>query len=328
MNELNTIEVGLQAAVPPTPKAEVEILDNWIGEHTKPLVSVVCITYQHQGYIEHAINGFLMQETTFPFEIIIRDDASTDGTKAIIEEYVKKYPNIIKPILESENQYSKGIKATMAAIPLAQGKYIALCEGDDYWVDNKKLQIQADFLESHEDCVITYHDAIVIDDNGIITRGSLLGNNKRDYTRSELVYSAIVPTLTRFFRNVIKDFPDEMNNVGAGDIFLISLLSEYGGAKYLPEVTPSAYRQHAGGVWGGVNEAKRKQMLAITFFWLAMYYKRVGREEVANKIGMAALVSLSNPLNLSKFTSLKFFILSFSSGFYVRLRRIIRKFIS
>jgi len=328
MNELNKIEVGFQAYIPPAPKAEADIQKNWEGDYTKPLVSVVCITYQHKEYINHAINSFLMQETTFPFEIIIRDDASTDGTKEIIKEYVKKYPNIIKPILESENQYSKGVKASMVTIPLAKGRYIALCEGDDYWMDKRKLQIQADFLESHKECVITYHDAIVIDNNGVITRDSLLGNNKQDYTKDELVYSAIVPTLTRFFRNVVQEFPEEMNKVGAGDIFLISLLSEYGGAKYLSEVAPSVYRQHGAGIWSGVNEAEKKQMLTVTFFWLAMYYKRIGKEAVANNIGMAALVNLSKPLKLSKFTSLKFFVLSFSADLYVWLRTIMRKFTS
>jgi len=328
MQNKKILESSSYMEKPPEPKPESEIIDLWSGDVGQPLVTIVCITYQHKSYIRDAINSFLMQETRFPFEIIIRDDASTDGTREIIEEYAKKYPAIIRPILEDVNQYSQGVKPTEVAMAQAKGRFIALCEGDDYWTDKKKLQIQSDFLEGHKECVITYHDAIVIDNNGVITRDSLLGNNKQDYTKDELVYSAIVPTLTRFFRNVIKEFPEEMNKATNGDTFLISLLSEYGGAKYLAEVTPSVYRQHAGGIWSGINEAEKKQMLTITFFWLAMYYKRIGKKAVANKIGMAALVNLSKPLNLSKITSLKFFILSFSADLYVWLRVIMRKFTS
>ena len=112
------------------------------------IVSICCATYNHQKYIRDAIEGFLMQKTTFPFEILIHDDASTDGTADIIREYEAKYPDIIKPIYQRENQYSKGIKISQVyQFPRAQGKYIALCEGDDYWIDPLKLQKQVDYME-------------------------------------------------------------------------------------------------------------------------------------------------------------------------------------
>jgi len=112
------------------------------------IVSICCATYNHQKYIRDAIEGFLMQKTTFPFEILIHDDASTDGTADIIREYEAKYPDIIKPIYQTENQYSKGINPYIAFVyPRAQGKYIALCEGDDYWIDPLKLQKQVDYME-------------------------------------------------------------------------------------------------------------------------------------------------------------------------------------
>ena len=115
-----------------------------------PLVSISCITYNHKQYIRDAIEGFLMQITNFPVEILIHDDASTDGTAEIIREYEKQYPWLIKPVYQTENQYSKhnGIISKIQYVR-ALGKYIAFCEGDDYWTDPYKLQKMVDFLESN-----------------------------------------------------------------------------------------------------------------------------------------------------------------------------------
>lgn len=117
----------------------------------KPLVSISCITYNHAPYIRQCLDGFIMQKTNFAYEILIHDDASTDGTIAVIREYEHKYPDVIKPIYEVENQWSKGrVGSIIFNIPRAQGKYIALCEGDDYWIDPFKLQKQVDFLEKNK----------------------------------------------------------------------------------------------------------------------------------------------------------------------------------
>lgn len=116
------------------------------------IVSVSCITYNHAKYIRQCLDGILMQKADFQYEILIHDDASTDGTDDIIREYAQKYPTIIKPIFEKENQYSKGVPISATFnYPRAEGKYIALCEGDDYWTDPYKLQKQVDFMESHPD---------------------------------------------------------------------------------------------------------------------------------------------------------------------------------
>lgn len=126
----------------------------------EPLVSICCITYNHENYIRDAIEGFLMQKTSFPIEIIIHDDASTDNTANIIKEYAEKHPNLIVPIYQTENQYSKGIKPFYKYIvPKVKGKYIALCEGDDYWIDPNKIQKQVDFLENNPDYGIIFTDA-------------------------------------------------------------------------------------------------------------------------------------------------------------------------
>ena len=117
----------------------------------KPLVSICCITYNHEAYIRDCLEGFMMQQTNFPIEVLIHDDASTDHTADIIREYEAKYPGIIKPICQTENQYSQGVDVFGILFARAQGKYIALCEGDDYWIDPRKLQIQFDFMEAHPD---------------------------------------------------------------------------------------------------------------------------------------------------------------------------------
>jgi len=116
------------------------------------LVSINCLAYNHEKTIKQTLEGFLMQKTSFQFEAIIHDDASTDNTKAIIQEYAEKYPNIIKPIFEKENQYSKHDGSLQKIMHNAcRGKYIAYCEGDDYWIDPYKLQKQIDYLENHYD---------------------------------------------------------------------------------------------------------------------------------------------------------------------------------
>lgn len=124
------------------------------------VVSVICNTYNQEDYIEQTINGFLMQKTNFPFEILIHDDASTDGTTEIIREYAQKYPDLIKPLIQKENQYSKKVAITeVFQVPRAKGNYIALCEGDDYWTDPLKLQKQVDALEQNPNIDVCSHKA-------------------------------------------------------------------------------------------------------------------------------------------------------------------------
>jgi len=135
------------------------IISNWINNDTKPFVSILCDTFNHEGFIRETLEGFLKQETTFPIEIIVHDDASTDTTAVIVKEFAERYPLIIKPILQTENQYSKKVNFwSDLTFPMAQGKYIALCEGDDYWIDPLKLQKQVDFLENNNEYVITWTD--------------------------------------------------------------------------------------------------------------------------------------------------------------------------
>lgn len=127
-------------------------------------VSIICNTFNHIDYIEDAIKGFVSQITSFNYEVLIHDDASTDGTQEIIKKYEKIFPDIIKPIYQTQNQYSKGVLITKEIqLPRAQGKYIALCEGDDFWTSQYKLQKQFEILEIHQELDACTHMSSVID---------------------------------------------------------------------------------------------------------------------------------------------------------------------
>ncbi len=156
-------------------RTEQEIMAKWKGEESQPLVSICCITYNHESYIEDAIEGFLIQETDFPFEILIHDDASTDRTADIIKEYEASYPTLLKPIYQAKNQYSKGKRPGFINMERALGKYIAFCEGDDYWIDPKKLQKQTVILNNHNKCSACFTNAIYI--NEIDSNRKIFVNN-------------------------------------------------------------------------------------------------------------------------------------------------------
>lgn len=131
------------------------------------MVTIRCLAYNHEPYIRQCLDGFVMQKTNFRFEAIVHDDASTDGTAAIIKEYAEKYPDIIKPIFETENQYSKrdgSIRRIMNEH--THGKYVALCEGDDYWIDPLKLQKQFDFLERNPSHCMVFGAVLDLYPNG------------------------------------------------------------------------------------------------------------------------------------------------------------------
>jgi len=151
-----------------------KIIDN------KPLVSVDCITYNHEAYIRDALEGFLMQKTNFTLEVLIHDDASTDQTANIIRKYEKDYPNIIKPIYQKENQFSKGKNVFREfQIPRIRGKYIAICEGDDYWTDPLKLQKQVDFLENNSEYGLVYSNIDRLNEKTNAMERSVFNNQLR-----------------------------------------------------------------------------------------------------------------------------------------------------
>jgi glycosyltransferase involved in cell wall biosynthesis len=131
---------------------------------SRPRVSVCCITYNHAEYIEDALHGFLHQKTEFPYEVIIHDDDSTDGTKEILQEYEKHYPEKLRVLYEEHNRFHEINDYLVDVLaPAARGEYIAFCEGDDYWIDDTKLQRQYNFLETNSDYSFCFHNAIIMD---------------------------------------------------------------------------------------------------------------------------------------------------------------------
>lgn len=129
------------------------------------MVSVICLAFNHEKYIRKCLDGFVMQQGV-SFEVLINDDASTDKTADIIKEYEQKYPDIIHPIYQTENQYSKGILAEYILLSKTTGKYIAFCEGDDYWTDPFKLQKQVAVMEQHPECHLCVHAVPFINEDG------------------------------------------------------------------------------------------------------------------------------------------------------------------
>lgn len=207
------------------------------------LVSISCITYNHEPYIADAIESFLMQKTNFKYEILIHDDASTDRTAEIIKKYQKKYPDIIKPIYQTENQYSKGIKVGILNHERAIGKYIAICEGDDYWTDPHKLQKQVDYMESHSECSMCFHDSILVDEDK-----SYLGPFPGQYSRKSEIKDIkelhFIPTASKLYRKWILDednIPEWYYKAPHGDFASMLICSNYGYIYYINEKM-SAYR--------------------------------------------------------------------------------------
>jgi glycosyltransferase involved in cell wall biosynthesis len=222
---------------------------------TTPLVSICCQTYNHLNYIEKCIEGFLIQKTTFKFEILIIDDASTDGTSDIINKYFIQYPNLIFPIINSENRFSKGISQFNINKNRAKGKYLVICEGDDYWIDPYKLQIQFDFLESNNNFSICFTDYIIYQENTKKFYYPDLKNkykHKSIFSKYEIIFSNFIPTATVMFKNNKEIFPILNMNLYPGDWFLHIMNSEYGLIKFLPIIS-AVYRRHDGGICSSSN---------------------------------------------------------------------------
>lgn len=228
-----------------------EIVSGWINKEIKPFVSILCTTYNHENFIAETLNGFLIQKTTFPFEIIVHDDASTDNTASIISEFAAKYPLIIKPILQRENQYSNKEVNIWSdfTFPAAQGKYMALCEGDDYWIDELKLQKQVDFLENNSEYVITWTDFYTKKETELLPNDfntTLPDVYTIDFNTLFQPYCTY--TLTSVFRKDAVDPLDYKKFKYSKDNTLYALLLCNGKGAFL-NFQAAVYRWHPGGIY-------------------------------------------------------------------------------
>lgn len=230
------------------------------NERKDILVTIQCLTYNHEPFIRQCLEGFVMQATNFRFEAIVHDDASTDRTAAIIKEYADKYPDIIKPIFEVENQYSKHDGTIGRSIrENTHGKYIAMCEGDDYWTDPYKLQKQVDFLESHPDYVMCSHRFNqYIQDKNLLEEEKDLTFQGADYDLKNLIGGKwLTQTLTVMYRRSALDLKRYERYGMSMDIILFYGLLKHGKGYCFPEAM-GVYRYHNGGVWSEVSQNQRR----------------------------------------------------------------------
>ncbi len=215
------------------------------------LVSVIMITYNHEAYIREAIDGVLMQKTSFRYELIIHDDCSIDNTTNIVREYEEKHPDLIKAFYEKENQISKGKPVLIPLIESsASGKYIAICEGDDFWIDDRKLQKQVDFMEGHEDYSFCFHNAYRLDVRS--NEKSLLNTLEKSCTvtleeQVKLGLGSKFPaTASYFFKKCQLNKEDFLRRAAAGDYFIRVFFASKGKSYYFSEPM-SVYRYMSGG---------------------------------------------------------------------------------
>ena len=221
-----------------------ELPNNVLTKVPEPLVSIRTSTYNHEKYIRQCIEGILMQKTDFPFEYIIGEDCSTDGTMAIVREYAQKYPDVIRVVTDDVNV---GMRANgLRCIERCRGKYMAICEGDDWWTDPHKLQKQVDFLESHPDylmCTTSYSSFRMKD--GQVKEGVKDGQG-RDITLRSLMKKNRIGTLTVMYRkDILSRFEEEVRPVmpdfRMGDITLWLYMAHNGKIHELP-CTTAMYR--------------------------------------------------------------------------------------
>lgn len=237
-------------------------------------LTVCCVTYNHEKYIAQALDGFLMQKTNFPFQVLVGDDASTDSTAKIVQEYAQKYPEIIKPIFHDVNVGA--FNNSHSLYKQARTKYVAICDGDDYWIDENKLQKQVDFLDAHPECSVCFHPVRVVWDDGrkddAIYPDAKMLKKVRDLNFTSLLKRNFIQTNSivfrwRFCSEDISDFFKQ--EVASGDWYLNLLHAQIGEIGFIPDVM-AVYRRNAGGVWTGAGKSSEwfcKYGLAHLRFW-------------------------------------------------------------
>ncbi len=272
-------------------------------------VSVLVITYNHEGFITKAIESVLMQKVDFDYEIVIGEDCSTDNTRNILIDYQKKHPDIIRLLLHERNLGLYGRYNFIETLNACQGQYIAMLEGDDYWTSPYKLQKQADFLDSHPECAICFHNVMVIyDDSPGISHPFCVPNPNGFYmqgqpkpisTLEDLLKGNFIQTPAVMFRaRLFEEFPRWFYLTPMGDWPLHIMNAQHGNIGYIDEIM-GVYRIHDGGVWstkGLIPKLQReietyrffnahlnfrynkfiKSKISLRYLWIAAEYKRSG----------------------------------------------------
>lgn len=267
-----------------TRRTEEEIMKNWPADGGEPLVTVAAICYCHEKYLRAALDSILAQETDFPFEVLVHDDVSPDGSVAIIQEYAAAYPHIIRPLLETENQFSKGSKAfSQALAPHIRGKYMAYLECDDFWTDPHKLQTQVDFLEAHPAYLAVAHNCTVVDGEGKPTGEQYPECKDEEYTFDHFLHN-IMPgqSGTLVTRSHLLKSPGDyplFQTVPPGGPFdrALYLTLLFGGRVCCIQKSMSAYRHiTSGGTSYSATYRFDLKREALFYLTLVLYCKRMG----------------------------------------------------
>jgi hypothetical protein len=269
--------IALKGTVP----TEKELLRRW-PRSTPPFVSILCITYNHARYIDDTIRGFLAQQTPFPFEILIHDDASTDQTAELVRQWQRKCPSIIRTVLQTENQFSRGVCPLDLLLRQARGQYVATCEGDDYWIEPSKLARQVAFLEKHPEFSCSAHNYFLYDEAQLSIRPWF--EPKRDALLSErqvmnLTRLLWLPTLV--FRKTFTQFPAERAFAATGDFVLSSYLGTFGRCAYFDTFLGAVRRQNQFSFWTPLDEEKKNYCRVKTWVAIMRMHENLGHHEVA-----------------------------------------------
>jgi Glycosyl transferase family 2 len=269
-------------------------MDDETATPAAPLVSVLCLTYNHADFVGQALDSFLAQVTTFDVEVVVSDDCSSDGTADIAQSCQSRFGSRLRVLRSPVNL---GVTRNFRrALKACRGKYVALCEGDDFWRGPDKLQAQVDFLEAHPDYVMAYHDATIVDPSGDHGASQLPPRLRCDASSAELIATRPISTLTVCFRNLLGDLPPELDQAPALDLCLWSLLGQHGKGKYLTTIEPAGYRVHSGGVFSTQTDKNRHLMTAQSLLCLSRVYARQGRHKASNDILMKAIRLACVPL--------------------------------
>lgn len=266
-------------------------------------LSICSIAFNHREFIEECLEGFLDQVCDFRVEIILYDDASTDGTADIIRGYAERHPSIFRLFLQEENQYSKGVNPYFAyAFPAARGEYIAICDGDDFWSDPHKLARQTEVLEADPSIALTYGPVRAITDTGI--NDNYEGGERSDLTPDELKAGPPINTLTACFRNIFKDKQTCLfiRTSTIGDLTVWAMLGYHGRGCYLPDLPRANYRIHQNGLISMQGERRQLFMSALAYSHIAAYHDGQGDFE-ARQTAIKSMLRFQNKLDMGNFSN-------------------------
>jgi glycosyltransferase involved in cell wall biosynthesis len=267
---------------PPEPPPEEVVLARWGGALT-PRVTIICMTFNHVRYIEDTLRGFLMQETDFPYEIIVHDDASTDGTADVLRTWAARYPRLIRLIARERNLYSTGVYPITTLPGLPRGELIATCEGDDYWFHPGKLAKQAHFLFENPSFSCSGHNYLHFHEGLLTASVWRPGREDRIIAAHELMNLSMLwwmPwTLTMMYRAECFRFPPERSLASLGDQFMMSYLGERGPCMYFEGFIGAVRRENAFSAWSPLSAEGKEKVRLRTWMAIMAYHARRGNRD-------------------------------------------------